>query len=31
METMMDSADAKKLLDGILRSLLAHRRKVIDE
>ena len=31
METMMDSADAKRLLDDIIESLPTHRRKVIDE
>ena len=31
METMMGSADAKKLLGEIFGSLPAHRRKVIDE
>ena len=31
METMMDSADAKQLLDDIFDGLPAHRRKVIDE
>ena len=31
METLMDSADAKKLLDDTIESLRAHRRVVIDE
>ena len=31
METMMDSADAKRLLDDIIESLPTHRRAVIDE
>ena len=31
METMMGSADARKLVDGIITSLPAHRRAVIDE
>ena len=31
MQTMMGSADARRLLDSIIESLLAHRRAVIDE
>ena len=31
METMMDSVGARKLVDGIITSLPAHRRAVIDE
>ena len=31
METMMDGADARRVIDNIISSLLAHRRGVIDE
>ena len=31
MENMMDSADARKFIDNIISSLLAHGRAVIDE